>query len=54
MKSKLMKRLEALGAIDEEAQLLKELDAALAAMREEARRNTKSKGSEAERHEKTS
>ena len=54
MKSAMLKRLEALNTIDEEAQLLRELDAALAAMREEARRNTQSRGSEAENHEKTS
>ena len=48
MKAKLIKRLAAINAIDEEAQLLRELDAALAAMREEARRNIQSRGSEAE------
>lgn len=53
MKAKLMKRLEALGSTDEEAQFLRELDAALAALREEARRNIQSRGSEAE-DEKTS
>lgn len=53
MKSAMLKRLEALNTVDEAAQLLKELDAHLAAMREEARRNTQSRGSEAE-DEKTS
>lgn len=52
MRTRLIKRLEALGAIDEAAQLLRELDARLAALREEA--NIQSRGSEAENHEKTS
>ena len=54
MKAKLMKRLEALGVTDGEAQLLRELDAQLAALRKEAFRCLDGENPEDEEHEKAS